>query len=211
MSPLRAVVQRIRELLWPSRHRATPVVAVVLGIGNPGVEYAETRHNVGWIVVDRIVAQLRDVEKGHRCQAEVATGTLPGGGRIALAKPSTFVNRSGRAAKALLDHFDMDVSQCLVVVDDFNLALGRLRFRRQGSDGGHNGLRSIISSIGKGFPRLRVGIGPVPGGMSTIDFVLGSFVPEEKENKEEAIGRAAEAVGFYCTRGIDAAMSTYNS
>ncbi len=211
MSLLGAALRRFLKFLALLRPATTPVDSIVVGIGNPGDEYAVTRHNVGWMAVDSITEQLKGIERERACHAELAMGSLPGGTRIACAKPTTFVNRSGRAVKALIDRFSLDGSRCLVVVDDFNLPLGRLRFRRQGSDGGHNGLRSVIAAIGNKFPRLRVGIGPVPEGVSAIDFVLGRFAPQEEENKQEAIRTAAQAAALFCERGIDAAMSAYNN
>jgi PTH1 family peptidyl-tRNA hydrolase len=97
-----------------------------------------------------------------------------------------------------------------VVVDDFNLPLGAIRLRKQGSDGGHNGLKSVVDAVGKNFPRLRIGIGPVADGISTIDFVLGSFTPEQKESREKAVIKAVKAVQCFCSSGIETAMSRFN-
>jgi PTH1 family peptidyl-tRNA hydrolase len=207
----KGLVGRIRGLAAPSKRHAQQVKAVVLGIGNPGAEYRDTRHNVGFRVVERVVARMREVRRFRACHADIVVGEVGGGTRIACARPDTYVNRSGRAAKSLIEYFDIEASRLLVVVDDFNLALGRLRFRRGGSDGGHNGLKSIIEAIGKEFPRVRVGIGPVPEAEATIDFVLGELTEQEKEREEEATQRTAEAVAFYAEHGIEAVMGKFNS
>ena len=128
-----------------------------------------------------------------------------------FAMPTTYMNRSGIAAKALLHRYELDASHMLVVVDDFNLPLGRLRFRGSGTDGGHNGLASIIDELGTtDFPRLRLGIGPLPEGVEQTEFVLGDFEPDEIESVKKMIATASEAVTFYLRNGLDEAMSLYN-
>lgn len=121
------------------------------------------------------------------------------------------MNRSGEAAAEVLRRFETLVEMCLIVVDDFNLPLGTLRFRRGGSDGGHNGLKSIIAAVGSSFPRLRVGIGPLPARQSVIDFVLTPFDDTEKQSVDSMVRSASEAVQYFCVHGIEKAMNTYNS
>ncbi|MBD3393649.1 MAG: aminoacyl-tRNA hydrolase [Chitinivibrionales bacterium] len=203
----RSLVRAMRSR--PSEDRTAD--AIVFGMGNIGAEYANTRHNIGFLVVDRFVREIDVVGRRRMCRADVTVGRTQGGRRVACAKPVTFVNRSGRSVRELTGFFNRAPSECLVVVDDFHLASGRLRFRRQGSDGGHNGLKSVVEAVGTGFPRLRVGIGPLPEGTSTVDFVLGEFTVEEEERTRETVDRAAEAVGVFLDRGMEAAMSTYNA
>jgi len=131
--------------------------------------------------------------------------------KIIFAMPNTYVNCSGIAARDLLQRYDLEPTGMLVVVDDFNLPLGRIRIRGSGSDGGHNGLASIIEELGtEDFPRLRLGVGPLPDGVDQSDFVLGDFEQNEIESVEKMIATACEAVMFYLERGLDEAMSKYN-
>lgn len=191
-----------------SRDQGTAGVAV-FGIGNTGEMYERTRHNIGFDVVGRAAGRMENARTIHACHAEVSTGEL-GGVSVVLARPHTYVNRSGIAVKAVLRKYGVSEAKCLVVLDDFNLPLGLVRIRREGSDGGHKGLRSIISEIGVGFPRLRVGIGAPPEGESVVDFVLGEFAAEEIVLKEEAVSRAVEAVECFCREGVQAAMRSHN-
>jgi PTH1 family peptidyl-tRNA hydrolase len=162
-------------------------------------------------VAEAVSRQLHGAQRYSICQSIVRIGTLPAGAEIAVAQPQTYVNRSGDAVKGLLDKFKIPNSACLIVIDDLHLPIGALRFRRSGSDGGHNGLKSIISSIGSDFPRLRVGVGPLPPGGDTVAFVLGDFDSSEKEIIATAIAKAAEAVLFFVDQGIDKAMNRYNA
>jgi PTH1 family peptidyl-tRNA hydrolase len=162
-------------------------------------------------VVDDFIGSLESVERTEVGGADIAVGRDAGGKRIAAAKPLTYVNRSGEALAAILKKYNLSPSKCLVIVDDFNLPLGRLRFRRNGSDGGHNGLKSIIGYIGIDFPRLRVGIGPRPQKGSVIDFVLGTFSKEESEQLHPIFPSIREAIHLYIGQGIEAVMNRYNS
>ncbi|MFP4416596.1 MAG: aminoacyl-tRNA hydrolase [Fibrobacterota bacterium] len=192
------------------RNRVTPSVEfVIVGVGNVGEKYENTRHNIGFMVADRLIEQLQSPHRFHGCEAEVVTGTLEGRA-VAVAKPVTFVNRSGESVRLLLKKFGVPVTSCLVMVDDFNLNLGTLRLRRQGSSGGHNGLKSIIDAIGKEFPRLRLGVGPLPQNESVIDFVLGTFDSSEDMHKQQAISQASEACKQFCLHGIERTMNEFN-
>jgi PTH1 family peptidyl-tRNA hydrolase len=132
-----------------------------------------------------------------------------GGQKVLLAKPQTYMNRSGRAALALCQLEGISPAEVLVVCDDFYLDFGRLRFRRRGSDGGHNGLSSVLEALAtQQVPRLRLGIGQPPPGAEVIDYVLGPFAPDEAV--EELVARGAEALAFYCAQGIEAAMNRFN-
>jgi PTH1 family peptidyl-tRNA hydrolase len=184
---------------------------VLVGLGNPGEEYAGTRHNIGYRVADQFAAALNDRRASTGCGSEIVSGVLPGSGlAVSAAKPRTFMNRSGDAVERLLARSQADVASCLVVVDDIHLPVGRMRLRRGGSDGGHNGLKSIIAAVGDGFPRLRVGVGPAPSGQSLIDFVLGPFGDDDESALAELLPRAVQAAACVMEQGIDTAMNTYN-
>ena len=183
-------------------------ISAVLGLGNPGVRYAPTRHNIGFKVVDEL---KRRHARGHwvrRANCEMVVAEI--GGLVVLARALTFVNRSGEAADRLLSFFDFRSDDILVVVDDVDLGLGRLRLRPSGGPGTHNGMRSLCQSVGRGFPRLRVGVrgGEVRG--SLADYVLAPFAPDEIDRVEETVSRAADAVEAAMRQGLSRAMSEYN-
>jgi PTH1 family peptidyl-tRNA hydrolase len=182
---------------------------LVFGIGNPGQKYAGTRHNAGFMVLECLAQSLAGAASRNDSLFEAETGGL-GGKTVALVKPTTFVNRCGEAFKAGSALFKVPVASCLVVADDFHLPLGTIRLRRGGSDGGHNGLASIIESCGPDFPRLRVGIGPLPEHGNSIDFVLGEFTDKEMPGLDAAVKNAAEAAAAFCAAGIEKAMNQYN-
>jgi PTH1 family peptidyl-tRNA hydrolase len=183
-------------------------VKVICGLGNPGEKYRLTRHNVGFRVVDLLADRWRLSDGRVRDGAALLEAQVAAG-RVLLVKPMKFMNLSGGPLKAALRQTDVDVSaDLLVICDDIDLPLGRLRLRRSGSAGGHNGLRDIISSFGTNeFNRLRVGIGR---GGETIDHVLATFKPGERELADEAIATAADAAERWLAHGIDEAMNDYN-
>ncbi len=184
---------------------------LLFGIGNPGSDYEGTRHNAGFMAIDSLAARFPDRIDGELDNAIVARATTASGKNVLLAKPLTFVNRSGDSFRSLVNRLNISLESCIVVTDDLNLPLGKLRFRKNGSSGGHNGLKSIIDTSGKQFPRLRIGIGPVPKGMPVVEFVLGKFEDHEMEHLDEVRNRSADALLYFCDRGIEAAMNTYNS
>ncbi len=187
------------------------MISLVVGLGNIGRRYRGTRHNVGFDTLDRAAAVLKapkPVSTRFDERAEVSRNDR----RIILAWPTTYMNLSGLAVEALLQLYSLSPREMLVVVDDFALPLGRLRLRKTGSDGGHNGLASIIETIGtESFPRLRLGIGPAPAGIDPADFVLAPFEKSESEAVSAMIGTAAEAVVFTIDHRFDEAMSTFNA
>ena len=183
---------------------------IITGIGNIGEKYLNTRHNVGFLVVDALLKKCEEAQRERRYLSEIVTCRIPLGEKIALVKPQTLVNRSGKAIKEIITLYHQPLSSWLIVVDDFNLPLGKLRFRRDGTDGGHKGLRSIICEIGTAFPRLRVGTGPLPKDTRVIDFVLSNFNKLEMDKKNEIVDKAADAVLFFCKNGIETAMNTFN-
>lgn len=175
-----------------------------------GSEYENTRHNIGFNIVDSLLRGSTIFFKDTLCESQVFATTL-GSEKVLLVKPNTYVNRSGDALKGLCDQFELSSKECVVIVDDFHLDIGRLRFRSGGSHGGHNGLRSIIDNIGKDFPRLRVGIGPKDENTNIIDFVLGHFTAEDSEKVEQSCVRAKEALLYYVAHGVEATMNEFNS
>jgi PTH1 family peptidyl-tRNA hydrolase len=184
---------------------------VVVGLGNPGSRYAPTRHNLGFRVVDRLAAahRVRSWEERRTCVvARIARGSAG----ILLVKPHTYMNLSGMAIAELRSERELAPEEILVVVDDIALPLGQLRLRRRGSDGGHNGLKSVISELGtSGFPRLRLGIGPLPEGVDAAEYVLGAFAAEEESTAEEMVSRAARCVETVFYSGFDRAMGEFNA
>jgi PTH1 family peptidyl-tRNA hydrolase len=188
----------------------TDGVLMIVGLGNPGKRYARSRHNVGFEVAGEFSRRhaIRFRRK-RKLGADVGVGQAFGR-RIVAVMPTTFMNRSGQAVASAVGFYGVAPRNVLVVVDDVNLPLGQLRIRRKGSDGGHNGLRSVIACLGTmEFPRLRVGIGTAGGG-SLTDFVLGDFSAKEERIIKEAIERATEAVGVFVAEGAAAAMNRYN-
>lgn len=183
---------------------------LIVGLGNPGRAYAQTRHNVGFDVVDELARRMGvEFRRSWRFPAELAEGALEGE-RVVLVKPRTFMNRSGEAAGPLMRKKGLNPADVIVVVDDVDLPPGRLRLRKAGSAGGHNGLKSLIAHLGsEQFPRVRVGIGRDAEG-DTVEHVLGRFAPDEVPVMREAIGRAADAVAFALRAGWDRAMNEYN-
>lgn len=183
-------------------------IELVLGLGNPGPRYAETRHNVGFLVVDELAR--RHGIGGRERYLLVDLGSLELGGGLIAAKPQTYMNLSGAAMRWLLDRFGLEPDQVLVVVDDIDLPVGRLRLRKHGGPGTHNGLRDLCAAVGKGFPRLRVGVmGEAPAG-DLADYVTSAFHPEESRIVEDAVARAADAVEAVVADGLDAAMNEFN-
>ena len=178
---------------------------LVVGLGNPGREYARTRHNVGFEVLDSLAVRHRAAWTG-KPDAEIARW----GQDAVLVKPQTYMNLSGSAVQRWQHFYKVAVDDVLVVVDDVNLEAGRLRIRRSGSAGGHNGLKSIVASLGTDqFPRLRVGVG---GGerKNLSSHVLGRFTADEERVIEAAIGRSVEAIEMFVADGIVAAMDRFN-
>ena len=184
----------------------------IVGLGNPGSRYKNTRHNVGWHVVDRLAARFAAGKSSKARHAEVSRGER-GGEPILLLKPLTYMNDSGKAVRALVEKDHLPLEHILVVYDDLDLLLGKLRLRAGGSSGGHNGIKSIQQHVaGKlgDFPRIKIGIGRPPAGVDPIDHVLTTFTPDEKPAIEAAVERAADAVECWVQEGIEAAMNKFN-
>jgi len=180
-------------------------IRLVAGLGNPGREYQRTRHNVGFMVLDRLAADAQlpwdYSEKWGAAWAKT---------NVILIKPATYMNRSGQPLAAIANFYKIAASEIMVVLDDFALPLGRLRLRAQGSSGGHNGLESVFEHFGtEEIARLRIGIGAAPSA-GAVDYVLGRFFEEEKPILDAAIRRAADAVNCVIDKGLDAAMNVFN-
>jgi PTH1 family peptidyl-tRNA hydrolase len=182
---------------------------VIVGLGNPGLKYAGTRHNVGFEVVDYLAKGPAFAAFRERFEAFVSEGK-EGDETVLLVKPLTFMNLSGRAVRAVVDFYKLPVESVLIVCDDFNLPLGKLRVRPKGSHGGQNGLRNIQEQLGTdAYSRLRIGVGE-PGPGDAIDHVLSRFKPGEKAAVEEAIALAAQAAVLWMKRGTEASMNKFN-
>lgn len=183
---------------------------LVVGLGNPGSRYLGTRHNVGFEVVDQLVARHALRPETWRQLAEVADWRRPEG-RVLLVKPTTFMNLSGEAVAALMAFYKVELTSVLIVCDDVNLPVGRLRARPEGSEGGNNGLRSVAASLGtQGYARLRIGAGRGDPRRDLADHVLSRFSPEERGSVEVAVDRAADAVEVWITEGIARVMNVFN-
>ena len=190
--------------------------SLILGLGNIGQQYTGTRHNLGFEVVNLVAKKLGATSMRERPFCRAAAVLINDSDsletELILAWPTMLMNRSGLAAGDLLGELELDPLQMLVVVDDFNLSLGALRFRTSGSDGGHNGLASIIETLGtEDFPRLRLGIGPLADNKEVTDFVLSRFTENELTTAERMVALAAEAVIFAANHRLDEAMSKFNS
>lgn len=179
---------------------------LLVGLGNPGREYSETRHNIGFMILDRLAAKAQvPFRHENKWRTELASA-----GQTMLSKPQTFMNLSGESTGDICRFYKIPPEEVLVILDDMALPLGKLRFRMIGSAGGHNGLQSVIDHLGTAsVPRLRVGIGAATPGKSS-DYVLGRFTQDERPALEQALERAAEAIAYAQTRGLAAAMNIYN-
>ena len=184
----------------------TPQIRLIAGLGNPGREYEQTRHNIGFLVVDRLAAQFGSTwEKSSKWGAVSAKC-----GEVILVKPMTYMNRSGEPLGAIGQFYKIEPPEILIVLDDLALPLGRLRLRARGGPGGHNGLESILAQFGtEEIPRLRIGIGAAPRDGS-VDYVLSRFFDEEKALVGSTIDRVAEAVKWAIDKGLVSAMNNFN-
>lgn len=189
---------------------AGAVSFVVVGLGNPGREYENTRHNAGFLAMDRIALSLHTELRTARFHALCAE-TVVGGRKILLLKPQTYMNLSGQAVKEALAYYKLTPERLIVFSDDVNLDVGRTRVRRSGSDGGQKGLRSIITCLGTdAFPRMRIGVGQKPERWDMADWVLSRFSTEERKLIDGAAERCADALPLLLEGEIEKAMGLYN-
>jgi PTH1 family peptidyl-tRNA hydrolase len=186
-------------------------VKLIVGLGNPGGKYKDTRHNVGFEVAARLAKKFATASPRARFQGEVVEGTV-GGQKSLLLTPLTYMNASGGSVLEARDFYKIENDNILVVCDDFALPLAKLRLRGKGSSGGQNGLDDILRRLGTNeIPRLRIGVGPLPPGRDAAGYVLGKFTKEEQPEIANAIDRAAEAVECWVREGLAMAMSRYNA
>jgi PTH1 family peptidyl-tRNA hydrolase len=183
---------------------------LIVGLGNLGRKYDQTRHNVGFEVLDRLAERFGDGQAKEKFDGRLMEARAAGE-RVLLLWPHTFMNLSGQAVRPAMEFYKLELTDLLVVCDDFNLPLGKLRFRREGSAGGQNGLADIIRRLGsEEFARLRIGIGPVPENWNAADFVLGKFTAAEKDTVSEIIVRAADGAECWAANGVEASMNRFN-
>lgn len=184
---------------------------LIAGLGNPTAKYEHTRHNAGFDVIDVLAKKYNIKVTENKNKALCGTGIMEGE-KVMLVKPQTFMNLSGESISAILNFYKMDpATQLIVIYDDITLAPGRLRIRKKGSAGGHNGIKNIIARTGtQDFMRIRVGIGEKPEGWDLADYVLSRFSKEERKAVEEAMENAADAAALMVRGEVDKAMNRYN-
>ena len=184
---------------------------LIVGLGNPGKQYENTRHNVGFDAIDVLVDEYRIPSSGKQHKAMYGKGVIEGQ-KVILAKPMTYMNLSGEAVRAMVDYYKIDPeTELLVIFDDISLAPGNIRIRKKGSAGGHNGIKSIITHLGtQNFQRIKVGVGEKPKNWDLADYVLGAFSKDDRKLVDEALERSAKAAALIVQGEIDEAMNLYN-
>ena len=184
---------------------------LVVGLGNPGRQYEATRHNMGFDTVDYLVEESKVPQGGVKVNAMYGK-TVIGGEKVILMKPLSFMNLSGGPVRDMVNYFKIDPeTELIVIYDDIDLDPGQLRIRKQGSAGGHNGIKDIIRQLGtEKFLRIKVGVGAKPKGWDLADYVLGRFSTEDRKIVDEAIAKAGKAVDIMISQGPDAAMNEFN-
>ncbi|MGI5907390.1 MAG: aminoacyl-tRNA hydrolase [Christensenellales bacterium] len=184
---------------------------MIVGLGNPGIQYRNTRHNVGFDVVDALACAWKIPFRATRFTGLVGEGVMLGH-KVLVVKPQTYMNKSGECVEQVMDYYRVEPHELIVVLDDIDLPVGRIRVRSFGGAGTHNGLRSIVDYLGAGsFARVRVGIGPIPPDTDLAHFVLSRFREEEKETVQSAVVRAGQAVEALISDGIEAAQARFNA
>lgn len=184
---------------------------LIVGLGNPGKQYENTRHNVGFDAIDVLVDEYRIPSSGKQHKAMYGKGMIEGQ-KVILAKPLTYMNLSGEAVRAMVDYYKIDPeTELLVIFDDISLAPGNIRIRKKGSAGGHNGIKSIITHLGtQNFQRIKVGVGEKPKNWDLADYVLGTFSKDDRKLVDEALERTAKAAALIVQGEVDEAMNLYN-
>ncbi len=185
-------------------------IYLIVGLGNPGREYANSRHNCGFNAVECLAAQLSGLSLFRQKHKAMVANCKLEGRQLILACPTTYMNASGESVRELLDYYKLPANNLMVIYDDIDLPLGALRVRASGGPGTHNGMRSIVSYIGENFNRIRIGIGKPPGQMQLADFVLGKFSGEELPIMKSAYQSAAQCALEFTASGIEKAMAKYN-
>ena len=184
---------------------------IIVGLGNPGREYQNTRHNIGFQVIDAIAEKNNISVKEKKYKALIGKGVVAGQ-KVLLVKPRTYMNLSGESVREVIDYYKIDEKEELIVIsDDISMDVGQIRIRKKGSAGGHNGLKNIILHLGHDqFERIKMGVGEKPQGYDLADYVLGHFTQMEQEILQDSIARASQAVETIMTEGVDQAMNRYN-
>ncbi len=183
---------------------------LIAGLGNPGGQYEKTRHNIGFRVVEALAADNGVKIDMAKHKGLIGKGML-GGEKVIFVKPMTFMNLSGECIRAVSDFYKIPVENIIIIYDDISLDVGKLRIRKKGSAGGHNGIKSIIAHLGsENFPRLKFGVGDKPAGMDLADHVLGRFPADDEKEAAASIPRACKAVECMVAEGFDSAMNKYN-
>ncbi|MBZ9596254.1 aminoacyl-tRNA hydrolase [Streptomyces erythrochromogenes] len=187
---------------------------LIVGLGNPGAEYAGNRHNIGFMVVDLLAERIGGKFKAHKARAQVVEGRMgppgPANRRVVLAKPMSFMNLSGGPVTALRDFYKVPLERIVAVHDELDIDYPTLRLKLGGGDNGHNGLKSMTKSMGADYHRVRCGIGRPPGRMPVADFVLKDFSSTERKELDWFVDRAADAVECLVAEGLERAQSAYN-
>lgn len=183
----------------------------IVGLGNPGKKYQQTRHNIGFVVLDKLAEQNHWALTQKKFRGLYATEHVDGE-KVLLLKPQTYMNLSGESVRAFMDYFEIEVEDLLVVYDDLDLPPGKIRLRKKGGHGGHNGIRNMIDHLGtKEFKRLRVGIGRPETSISVIDYVLGTFPKQEQKAVSESVQEASNACEYWMKHSFNETMNEYNA
>jgi len=183
---------------------------LIIGLGNPGAEYRQNRHNIGFMVIDHLAQALSIPLQRVKFKAITGTGKFEGR-RVILAKPQTYMNASGESVGPLSRYFKVPLNQLMVVHDDLDIPFGSLRIRPMGGTSGQKGMKSIVEKLGsQDFPRMRIGIGRPPGRMDPADYVLQNFKNDELATRDEVLDTAAAAIKLFILEGLDKAMNTFN-
>ncbi len=195
-----------------TKNRSEGTMYIIVGLGNPDRKYLNTRHNIGFEVIDAI-AEKNDIVLGEQKHKAVIGRGMVAGQKAVLVKPITYMNLSGESVRSVIDFYKVDEkSELIVISDDISLDVGQIRIRKRGSAGGHNGLKNIILHLGHdSFMRVRMGVGDKPPKLDLADYVLGHFLQEEREAVNESVRNAALAIETIITEGPDAAMNRYNA
>jgi len=210
LDPLGSRIRRVFSRKSTPETEVTAPPFLLVGLGNPGREYRETRHNVGFMVIDRFAREAGISLSRVQQKAIVGLGHV-GDQKVLLAKPQTFMNLSGESVAALVRFYKIPLDQLIVVHDDLDLPFGTLRIRPDGGSAGQKGMQSIISRLGtQQFPRMRFGIGRPPGSKQGASYVLHGFSPEEKKELDYLLSRAADALKTFVAEGLEAAMNRFN-
>jgi len=210
VDPLGSRIRRVFSRKSASEMDLTTPPFLLVGLGNPGREYRETRHNVGFMVIDRLAQESGISLSRVQQKAIVGLGSL-GEHKVLLAKPQTYMNLSGESVAGLVRFYKIPLDRLIVVHDDLDLPFGTLRIRPDGGSAGQKGMQSIISRLGtQQFPRLRFGIGRPPGSKQGASYVLHGFSPEEKKELDYLLSRAAEALKVFVIEGLETAMNRFN-